>query len=449
MRKSSSSATGSSTAGSSTTTSRLPFRPRDVNTHPRAESVTSLGSKASSGFSGGSGLSKGGGSNNSSLTNKFLHSYLESSNNPNNQRLSSSEIDPASQGQQQPAAHDSSTVANAGGGIKIPILSSSSSSKAAAASASSSSSPATSTAAATAAANAAAAAAAPKPKSSSSSSRQKPQVVPEDHEEIEIVEHRKKASGDGYTVHRYIRGRLLGKGGFAKVYWCTSLDTNRHYAVKIVPKANLVKSRARQKLQAEIKIHRSLKHDSVCEYKHFFEDKVNCYILLELCQNQSMNEMIKRRKRLTEPEVKYYMKQLLHAVRYMHGINVIHRDLKLGNIFLDKNLRVKVGDFGLATRLSSSDEKRKTICGTPNYIAPEVIDGNKEKRGHSFEVDIWSMGVICFTTLVGKPPYESKDVKSTYQRILANKYEFPSHIPISGHARDLISAMLQTNPKKR
>ena len=409
MRKSSSSATGSSTAGSSATTSRLPFRPRDVNTHPRAESVTSLGSKASSGFSGGSGLSKGGGSNSSSLTNKFLHSYLESSNNPNNQRLSSSEIDPASQGQQQPAAHDSSTVANAGGGIKIPILSSSSSSKAAAAS--SSSSPATSTAAATAAANAAAAAAAPKPKSSSSSSRQKPQVVPEDHEEIEIVEHRKKASGDGYTVHRYIRGRLLGKGGFAKVYWCTSLDTNRHYAVKIVPKANLVKSRARQKLQAEIKIHRSLKHDSVCEYKHFFEDKVNCYILLELCQNQSMNEMIKRRKRLSEPEVKYYMKQLLHAVRYMHDINVIHRDLKLGNIFLDKNLRVKVGDFGLATRLSSSDEKRKTICGTPNYIAPEVIDGNKEKRGHSFEV--------------------------------------PSHIPISGHARDLISAMLQTNPKKR
>ena len=117
--------------------------------------------------------------------------------------------------------------------------------------------------------------------------------------------------------------------------------------------------------------------------------------------------------------------------------------------YYDKNINVKVGDFGLATRLSSSDEKRKTICGTPNYIAPEVIDGNKEKRGHSFEVDIWSMGVICFTTLVGKPPYESKDVKSTYQRILANQYEFPSHIPISGHARDLISAMLQTNPKKR
>jgi polo-like kinase 1 len=192
-----------------------------------------------------------------------------------------------------------------------------------------------------------------------------------------------------------------------------------------------------------------LKHKHVCEYKHFFEDKTNCYILLELCQNHSMNELLKRRKRLTEPEVKYYLSQLLTSIQYMHKLNVIHRDLKLGNLFLDKHLRVKVGDFGLATKLNSSDEKRKTICGTPNYIAPEVIEGDKEKRGHSFEVDVWSMGVICYTLLVGKPPYESKDVKSTYQRILRNEYSFPSHVPMSEHARDLISSMLQTRPDQR
>lgn len=271
----------------------------------------------------------------------------------------------------------------------------------------------------------------------------------ENSEPVEIEELRRKPNGEGYTVHRYVRGKLLGKGGFAKVYLCTSLDTNRSYAVKIVPKANLVKSRARQKLQAEIKIHRSLKHKHVCEYKHFFEDKTNCYILLELCHNQSMNELLKRRKRLTEPEVKYYLSQLLESTQYMHSANVIHRDLKLGNLFLDKNLRIKVGDFGLATKLSTKDEKRKTICGTPNYIAPEVIEGDKEKRGHSFEVDIWSIGVICYTLLVGKPPYESKDVKSTYQRILRNEYSFPSHVPISDHARDLISRMLQTRPENR
>jgi polo-like kinase 1 len=162
-----------------------------------------------------------------------------------------------------------------------------------------------------------------------------------------------------------------------------------------------------------------------------------------------MNELIKRRKRLTEPEVKYYMSQLLKSTKFMHSNKVIHRDLKLGNLFLDKNLRVKVGDFGLATQLSDESEKRKTVCGTPNYIAPEVIQNDKEKRGHSFEVDIWSIGVICYTLLVGKPPYESKDVKSTYQRIIRNEYHFPSHIPISQDARDLISSMLQTRPDKR
>jgi polo-like kinase 1 len=191
-----------------------------------------------------------------------------------------------------------------------------------------------------------------------------------------------------------------------------------------------------------------MKHANICEYKHFFEDKVNCYILLELCHNQSMNEMIKRRKTLTEEETRLLMIQVVDAITFMHDSNVIHRDLKLGNLFLSKNMDIKVGDFGLACRVDSTDEKRRTICGTPNYIAPEVIEGNKEKRGHSFEVDIWSLGVICFTMLVGKPPYESTDVKSTYRRILANEYSFPQG-KVSEDARRLIASMLQTNPKMR
>lgn len=162
-----------------------------------------------------------------------------------------------------------------------------------------------------------------------------------------------------------------------------------------------------------------------------------------------MNEMIKRRKRLTEPEAAYYLRQVVEAVEYMHENCVIHRDLKLGNLFLDKDLLIKVGDLGLATKLETVEEKRKTICGTPNYIAPEVIQGTKETRGHSFEVDIWSMGVILYTLIVGKPPYEASDVKATYQRIIANQYSFPSHLEISGDAKDLISRMLQSKPEDR
>ena len=155
---------------------------------------------------------------------------------------------------------------------------------------------------------------------------------------------------------------------------------------------------------------------------------------------QSMSELIRRRKRVTEPESRYYIIQIVNALSYLHGCRVIHRDLKLGNIFLDADMIVKVGDFGLATKLSHVDERRRTVCGTPNYIAPEILQG---QNGHSFEVDIWSTGVILYTLLVGKPPFGAKDVKGTYRRILAMSYEFPANIPISDQAKQLIQDILQ------
>jgi polo-like kinase 1 len=96
------------------------------------------------------------------------------------------------------------------------------------------------------------------------------------------------------------------------------------------------------------------------------------------------------------------MHQLVSAVEYMHSNRVIHRDLKLGNIFLNDAMEMKVGDFGLATKLEFADEKKRTMCGTPNYIAPEIVEGSV---GHSYEVDIWSTGVICFACLFGRPPF--------------------------------------------
>jgi polo-like kinase 1 len=95
-------------------------------------------------------------------------------------------------------------------------------------------------------------------------------------------------------------------------------------------------------------------------------------------------------------------------------------------------MEVKIGDFGLATKVSYEGEKKKTICGTPNYIAPEILDG---KTGHSYEVDIWSLGVILYTLTIGKPPFETDDVKSTYRKIRMNAYSFPENIQISNSVR--------------
>jgi polo-like kinase 1 len=159
-----------------------------------------------------------------------------------------------------------------------------------------------------------------------------------------------------------------------------------------------------------------------------------------------MSKLLKYEQTFSEADTRLYTQQVVEAVRYLHGRLIIHRDLKLGNLFLNSNKVIKIGDFGFATKLTYPDERRKTICGTPNYIAPEILEG---KNGHSFEVDIWSTGVILYTLLVGKPPFQSKDVLSTYKLILMNSYDFPTDMTISSDAKNLTHKILQVLYNKR
>ena len=260
-----------------------------------------------------------------------------------------------------------------------------------------------------------------------------------------VLETITKPTGES-EIRKYTKGRLLGKGGFAKCYEFTNMQTQKITAAKVIAKSSLIKSRSRQKLISEIKIHKALHHNNIVHFEHYFEDSENVYFLLELCQNQSLNELMKRRKTLTELEVQCYAVQIIKALKYLHSHRIIHRDLKLGNLFLTDKMELKVGDFGLATRLDFEGERKRTVCGTPNYIAPEILDG---KTGHSYEVDIWSFGVILYTLIVGKPPFETNNVKETYKRIKMNNYSFPERAIISDSAKSLITEILVLDPMKR
>ena len=237
----------------------------------------------------------------------------------------------------------------------------------------------------------------------------------------------------------------MGKGGFAKCYKLICKDNNKTFAAKMIQKSNLKTERQKQKLLSEIRIHKSCHHSHVVAFEHNFEDSENVYILLELCQNQTLNEIHNRRKILTELEVQCYIIQLIKALKYLHSHRIIHRDLKLGNLFLNDKMELKVGDFGLATKLDYDGERKKTICGTPNYIAPEVILSS----GHSYEVDIWAIGIIIYTLLIGKPPFETRDVKTTYGKIKNADFIFPENSKISQAAKNLIRKILVVEPKKR
>ena len=254
-----------------------------------------------------------------------------------------------------------------------------------------------------------------------------------------------KVTGD-IQIRKYIKGRLLGKGGFAKCYEFTNMETKQVTAAKVIPKKSLVKSRAKQKLISEIKIHKSLHHPNIVNFEHYFEDSENVYLLIEICQNQTLNDLLKRRKKLTELEVQCYTIQIIKALKYLHSHRIIHRDLKLGNLFINEKMELKVGDFGLATKLEFDGERKRTVCGTPNYIAPEILEG---KTGHSFEVDIWSLGVIIYTLIIGKPPFETNNVKETYKRIKNDNYSFPENALISEPSKELIQSILVLDPNKR
>ncbi|TFY80501.1 hypothetical protein EWM64_g3515 [Hericium alpestre] len=251
---------------------------------------------------------------------------------------------------------------------------------------------------------------------------------------------------DATKAMQFRRVGFLGEGGFARVYEVEDARSLR-YACKVVTKSSLKTKKAKTKLYAEIKIHRSLEHPNIVQFGDCFEDDENVYMTLELCQSGSLMDMLRRRKRFTEPEARFFVVQLVGACQYMHDHQVIHRDLKLGNIFLDSNMNVKVGDFGLAALIESPGERKKTICGTPNYIAPEVLFDTA--NGHSFEVDTWSIGVILYTLVVGRPPFQTKDVKTIYKRIRDNQYEFPSDKEVSLEARELIQEILTPDPQQR
>ncbi|KAF6742775.1 kinase-like domain-containing protein [Ephemerocybe angulata] len=245
---------------------------------------------------------------------------------------------------------------------------------------------------------------------------------------------------------QFNRVGFLGEGGFARVYEVQDPKGNR-LACKVVTKSALKTKKAKTKLYAEIKIHRSLSHPNIVTFQDCFEDDANVYITLDLCPSGSLMDLLRRRRRFTEPETRFFLLQLIGACHYLHTHQVIHRDLKLGNLFLDGKMNVQVGDFGLAALIEREGERKKTICGTPNYIAPEVLFDTA--NGHSFEVDVWSVGVILYTLVVGRPPFQTKEVKEIYKRIRDNEYEFPPERHISSAVKHLIQEILTPNPAER
>ncbi|XP_069864715.1 inactive serine/threonine-protein kinase PLK5 [Dipodomys merriami] len=166
-------------------------------------------------------------------------------------------------------------------------------------------------------------------------------------------------------------------------------------------------------------------------------------MVLEYCSRQSLAHVLKARQTLTEPEVRYYLRGLISGLRYMHQRRIVHRDLKLSNFFLNKNMEVKIGDLGLAAKVGPGGHCHRVLCGTPNFLAPEVVS----RKGHSCQSDIWALGCIMYTVLTGTPPFTGTPLSEMYQNIRDGHYPEPAHL--SPNARRLIARLLAPDPAER
>ncbi|VDN06598.1 unnamed protein product [Thelazia callipaeda] len=247
-------------------------------------------------------------------------------------------------------------------------------------------------------------------------------------------------SGKKFRLNDFEIGRPLGKGKFGNVYLARLKGSNFIVALKIIFKSQLLRNNMQRQLLREIEIQAHLRHPHILRMYNYFCDKKRIFLILEYAEGGELYKELQRSRHFSEERTAKLIFQMADALSYCHNKNVIHRDIKPENLLLGSVGELKIADFGWSVHARS---RRETMCGTLDYLPPEMVSGEQ----HDEKVDLWSLGVLCYELLTGKPPFESPTHNETYKLIMSVKYKFPSHI--SEEAKDLIRKLLVRAPSDR
>ena len=236
----------------------------------------------------------------------------------------------------------------------------------------------------------------------------------------------------------------VGLGSYGRVCLCKKKKSGKVYVMKILKKNDIIKQKQVDHVYSEYTILSKLKHPFIVQLIGVnFEDPKYIYFILEYIQGGELFTLLRSNVTFPVPQTKFYIAHIITVFEYLHSKNIVYRDMKPENILINKNGYLKLTDFGFAKQLDSEKAKTYTLCGTPEYLAPEII----LNKGHGKAVDWWTLGILLFEMLVGIDPFSDDEPMKTYQKILKGKINFPKEI--DKDAKSLIKHLLVQDTTKR
>ncbi|KAG1609440.1 hypothetical protein G6F46_010794 [Rhizopus delemar] len=234
--------------------------------------------------------------------------------------------------------------------------------------------------------------------------------------------------------------RTLGTGSFGRVHLSQSRHNGRYYAIKVLKKTEVVRLKQVEHTNNEKHILESVANPFLVNLWGTFQDDANLYMVMDYVPGGELFSVLRKSKRFPDHVAKFYAAEVALAIEYLHNKHVIYRDLKPENLLLDVNGHIKITDFGFAKYVP---DITWTLCGTPDYLAPEVI----QSKGYGKAVDWWSLGVLIFEMLAGYPPFYDDDHLKLYEKILQGKIRWPSYF--DPNAKDLLKRLLTPDLSRR
>lgn len=247
-------------------------------------------------------------------------------------------------------------------------------------------------------------------------------------------------SSNEKTPDSYDRIKAIGNGAYGEVFLVRDKCTFDYHAMKVVEKTIVVERNHVKHLILEKEILHCIEFPFIVSLDAAFKDNVYLYFILPYICGGEMFTYLQKFGSFNENLAKFYCSQVILALEYMHYCNVIHRDIKPENILIDDAGYIKLCDFGFAKIIK---KKTWTLCGTPEYLAPEII----MSRGYGFAVDWWAVGVLVYEMVVGIPPFYASDPNKLYEKVLEGQYKCPKNL--SQDCKNLIRGFLQVEPAKR